>query len=380
MDRMIGRLAPGLLQIRRGRWVEGGGVLTLWIGLIVLAASRFEWIRSALSGEGGDWVALSSLVFTISGLWVWSEWEDRRARARPEGGADAPQGLGGSWWTVFKGNRAALFGLTVVVGSVLSALLAPLLAPFDPLGISGYSSPEGLGLRWAPPSMATVMGRDHMARDVFSRILFGARLSLSIGVLAVGISISLGAVLGAASGYLGGWVDAAIMRLVDVFMAFPRIVLAIVFVAVFEPSVFLVVVVLALTQWPIAARLVRGEILSLKEREFSEAAKALGFSRARILFRHLLPNAMAPIIIAATLGFGNVILLEAGLSFLGLGVPESLPSWGAMVSDGLDHLFSAWWISTFPGLVLTFSVLALNLVGDGLRDVFDPRQEGRFRP
>jgi peptide/nickel transport system permease protein len=198
--------------------------------------------------------------------------------------------------------------------------------------------------------------------------------------LAVALSITFGAVLGAVSGYLGGWVDTAIMRFVDMVMAFPRIVLAIVIVAVFEPSVFLIVVVLALTQWPIAARLVRGEILSLKEREFAESAKALGFSRGRILFRHLLPNALAPVIIAATLGFGNVILLEAGLSFLGLGVPGSLPSWGTMVSDGLDHLFSAWWISTFPGLALTFSVLAFNLVGDGLRDALDPRQEGRYRP
>ncbi len=373
-------LVPGLPQIRRGRWVEGGGALTLWVGLWVLAISRFDRIQAVFSGEGGDWIAFFSLVLLLVGVWAWSRREDQRARSIPEEALDGSSSDAWSWWTAFKGNRAALFGLSIVVALVLAALLAPFLAPFDPLDLPGFQSPGDLGLRFVPPSWTTYLGRDQLSRDVLSRILFGARLSLSVGALAVGISISLGAVLGAVSGYLGGWVDTAIMRLVDVFMAFPRIVLAIVFVAVFEPSVFLVVVVLALTQWPIAARLVRGEILSLKEREFSEAAKALGFSRARILFRHLLPNAMAPIIIAATLGFGNVILLEAGLSFLGLGVPESLPSWGAMVSDGLDHLFSAWWISTFPGLVLTFSVLALNLVGDGLRDVFDPRQEGRFRP
>jgi peptide/nickel transport system permease protein len=226
----------------------------------------------------------------------------------------------------------------------------------------------------APPSWGHILGTDQLSRDILSRILYGSRISLSVGLLAVGISVTMGALLGAVAGHLGGWIDAVLMRVVDVVMAFPRLVLLIALVAFFDSSIFLIIGALALTQWPFTTRVVRGEVLSLKEREFTEAARALGFSNSRIILRHLLPNAMAPVIVTATLGIGNTIILEAGLSFLGLGVKAPTPSWGIMVATGRSYLSHAWWIATFPGLAIVLAVLAFNLVGDGLRDALDPRQ------
>ena len=236
-----------------------------------------------------------------------------------------------------------------------------------------------MALRLAPPSALHIMGTDHLSRDIFSRVLYGAQISLSIGLLAVAISVSLGTVLGAVAGYFGGMADTLIMRFVDMVMAFPRIVLLLAIAAFYQPSIFLIVTALALTQWPFTTRMVRGEILSLKEREFAEAAKALGFSRTRIIVRHLLPNALGPIIVLATLGIGNTIVLEAGLSFLGMGVQPPTPSWGIMVADGRNYMGTAWWVATFPGLAIVFVVLAFNLVGDGLRDALDPRRGGWTR-
>jgi peptide/nickel transport system permease protein len=270
----------------------------------------------------------------------------------------------------------AVFGLWVVLAFYLAALLTPFLAPFDPAFQPAYQAGE-IGLIMSPPSATHLLGTDQLSRDVLSRILYGARISLSIGFLAVGISVTVGAVLGAVAGYLGGWVDTLVMRSVDMLMAFPRLVLLIAVVAFFDSSLFLIIVALALTQWPFTTRVVRGEILSLREREFAEAARALGFSRSRIVFRHLLPNAMAPVIVAATLGIGNTIILEAGLSFLGLGVRPPTSSWGIMVATGRSYLSDAWWIATFPGLAIVLVVLAFNLVGDGLWDALDPRQAGR---
>jgi peptide/nickel transport system permease protein len=286
---------------------------------------------------------------------------------RRPGGASHPP-ADGTGLAGFRRNRPAVMGALVLVAVTLAALLAPLLAPWDP----AYQG-DLVTLRYTSPSWAHPLGTDHFARDVLSRLLFGARVSLSVGILAVTLSVVLGTVVGSVAGFLGGWIDTVAMRGVDVVLAFPRIVLLVVLVAVFEPSLTVVVLVLGLTQWPVTARIVRGEVLSLREREFILAARALGFSRRRILVRHLIPNALAPVIVTAALGVGHTIVLEAGLSFLGIGVQPPTPSWGGMVESGRDVMVSAWWLSTFPGLAIVLTVVAFNLVGDGLRDALDPR-------
>lgn len=277
----------------------------------------------------------------------------------------------GPWraaWSVLRRRPMAMAGVAVLAVVAAAAVFAPLLTGFEPT-VGGDLRTE----RLLPPSLRHPLGTDRLARDVLTRVLHGARISLVIGVVAAGLAATLGTAAGAVAGFFGGVVDAVVMRTVDVVLAFPRLVLLISIVAVFRPSVTLIVVVLALTQWPSTARLVRGEVLSLKERDYIVAATALGYSRRRIVLRHLVPNALGPVIVATTLGVGHTIVLEAGLSFLGIGVAPSVPSWGNMVAEGRDHLLDAWWLSTFPGLAIVVTVLAVNLVGDGLRDAFDPR-------
>jgi peptide/nickel transport system permease protein len=268
----------------------------------------------------------------------------------------------------FRRSKVAMTGLIILVLMYVIAILAPLLAPYDPIAQKDIVTTSFL-----PPSMAHWLGTDRFGRDILSRILYGARISLAIGFIATLISVTLGTVLGAIAGYFGGKIDGLIMRFTDMVLAFPRLVLLIMIVALFSPSIAVIIAVLGLTQWPNTTRIVRGDVLSLREREFVQAAHALGMSRSRIIFRHLIPNVLAPVIVTATLGIGNTIVLEAGLSFLGLGVQPPMPSWGNMVADGRDNLLGAWWVATFPGLVIVLTVLAFNLVGDGLRDALDPR-------
>jgi peptide/nickel transport system permease protein len=264
-------------------------------------------------------------------------------------------------------HRSAMAGLLVIGVLILLALLAPALAPHAP-------DIQNLPNRLAPPgSPGHPLGTDELGRDMLSRLLYGARISLAIGFVATAIAIVVGTLLGAVAGYLGGKIDSLIMRFTDVVLAFPRLVLLIMIVALFSPGITLIIVVLGLTQWPSTTRIVRGEVLSLREREYIQAARALGMGSSRIILRHLVPNVLAPVIVAATLGIGNTIVLEAGLSFLGLGVQPPTASWGNMVADGRQNLIGAWWVATFPGLAIVFTVLAFNLVGDGLRDALDPR-------
>jgi peptide/nickel transport system permease protein len=336
-------------------------------------------VAAAPRGTLDEQIALATLAAGVAAAWLWSARDagggGRRGR-RPGGAAEA--GVTGAnvgattQWTLalraFRKNRVAVAGLVAVGVFYLLALLTPFLAPHDPAAQGAL-----LTERFLPPSGAHPLGTDQFARDVLSRMLYGARVSLSIGFIAVGISISIGTVIGAVAGFVGGRLDAVLMRFVDMVISFPRLILLITIIAVFEPSIFLIVAVLGLTQWPQTSRLVRGEVLSLREREFVQAGRSLGFSRPRLVLRHLIPNTLAPVIVAATLGIGDTIVLEAGLSFLGMGVQPPTPSWGTMVADGRNNLLGAWWIATFPGLAIVLTVLSFNLAGDGLRDALDPR-------
>ena len=303
-------------------------------------------------------LAIALAYFTIRGM-------VRRNRGTVRARGDSQWAIAGRH---FKKNRLAMAGLAVMIILYVITLVTPLVAPYDPAAQGDIVLTRNLA-----PSMEHLMGTDKFGRDIFSRVLYGSRISLTIGFIAVGISVTLGTLVGALAGYFGGFVDTLLMRMTDMMLSFPRLVLLIVVIALFSPSIWLVVVVLGLTGWMGTARLVRGEVLSLREREFVQAARALGMGDWRIISRHVIPNTMAPVIVSATLGIGQTILTEASLSFLGLGVQPPTPSWGNMVADGRDALIEAWWIATFPGIAIVLTVIAFNLLGDGLRDALDPR-------
>ncbi|MDQ6993773.1 MAG: ABC transporter permease [Mariprofundus sp.] len=255
----------------------------------------------------------------------------------------------------------------IIVASVaLLALLAPWLAPFDPTEID-------VSVILMPPSFEHWCGTDTLGRDIFSRMLYGARVSLAVGFVAVGISLLIGLMLGAIAGYAGGRTDAILMRSTDMVLCFPTFFLILAVIAFLEPSIWNIMIVIGLTSWMGVARLVRAEFLSLKQREFIAAAEALGVSPVRIICRYLLPNAMGPILVSAVLGIAGAVLVESGLSFLGLGVQPPDPSWGNILTEGKDNIQIAWWLSMFPGLAILVTVLGYNLLGEGLRDYFDPK-------
>ncbi|WP_294446198.1 ABC transporter permease [uncultured Mailhella sp.] len=263
-----------------------------------------------------------------------------------------------------------LTGLAIVLVMSVLALLAPWIAPFDPAALN-------LDQILMPPSSEHLLGTDELGRDVFSRLLYGARVSLWVGFVAVGISTAIGIVLGLASGYFGGWTDELIMRGVDVMLCFPSFFLILAVIAFLEPSLTNIMVVIGFTSWMGVARLVRAETLSLRERDFIAASKLAGASTTRLLFVHILPNALAPVLVSATLGVAGAILVESSLSFLGLGVQPPDASWGNMLMDGKNTLEIAPWLSLYPGLAILVTVLGYNLLGESLRDLLDPRLRER---
>ena len=263
-------------------------------------------------------------------------------------------------------NPLALIGFIIISSILLLAAIAPLIAPYDPNAIDVKAI-------LLAPSQLHLMGTDGLGRDVFSRMLYGARISLMVGFVAVGIATLIGIVLGAIAGFYRGWVDTLIMRTVDVMLSIPTFFLILAVIAFLSPSIWNIMIVIGLTSWMGVTRLVRAEFLSLRNREFVLAAQALGAKDLRLIFGHLLPNSLTPIIVSSILGIASAVLVESGLSFLGLGVQAPQASWGNILTDGKEYIQFAWWLSLFPGLAILLTVLGYNLLGDGLRDAYNPR-------
>ncbi len=266
-------------------------------------------------------------------------------------------------------NRLAVIGGALVLVVFILAIFAPIISPHNPSDIDIKNILIG-------PDLRHPFGTDELGRDVLSRMIWGSRVSLEVGFVAVGIATLIGILLGSIAGYYGGHIDSAIMRFVDIMLSIPTIFLVLAVIAILEPSILNIMIVIGLTSWMEPARLVRAEFMSLKERDFAIAARAIGATDARIIFRHILPNGLSPILVSATMGVGGAVLIESALSFLGLGVQPPTPSWGSLLSSGKDNIEIAWWLSAFPGLAILVTVLGYNLLGEGIRDALDPRQRG----
>ena len=271
-------------------------------------------------------------------------------------------------WRRFRANRMAVGGLVVIVLLMILAVFAPVFSPYNPI------DEIFRGMRGGSPTLAHPFGYDHLGRDLLSRVIFGTRIALMVGLIATGIAATLGVVIGAVAGYFGSWVDTLISRVIDTLMAFPIIALLVVLAAVLGPSLTTTILVIGLTGWARFARVVRAEVMSLKATDFITAARAVGVRDWRIIWRHLLPNVLGPVIVLATLGIGSIIILESALSFLGLGIRPPNPSWGGTLADGRAFILRYPHIAFFPGLMIVITVLSFNFLGDGLRDALDPRE------
>jgi len=271
-------------------------------------------------------------------------------------------------WQQFKKNRLAVVGLVIVLLFFALAFLAPVLSPFSP---TAYDLDSIL----LSPSSIHPFGTDEEGRDVLSRMIYGSRISLSVGFVAVGLYVMIGIFLGAIAGYFGGWVDMVISRIIEVMICFPTFFLILAVLAFVGPSLYNIMIVIGLTSWPGIARLVRGEFLKLRNQDFVLSGQVSGASRTRLIFRHILPNSLAPVLVSATFGIASAILVESSLSFLGFGVQPPTPSWGEILSQSRDFMDIAWWLALFPGLAIFLSITAYNLVGEGLRDAIDPRMK-----
>ena len=274
-------------------------------------------------------------------------------------------------WLALKANRLAMVGLWIVVVLALLALFAPLIAPYDPLeGIGGLR-----GARLVPPSWAHWMGTDDLSRDILSRILYGSRLTLLVVLLVAVIATPIGLAVGTTAGYFGGWVDVVLMRITDIFMAFPRLILALAFASALGPGIENAIIAIAITAWPPYARLARAETLTIRETDYINAARLQGASPLRIVWGHVTPQCLSSAIVRVTLDMAGIILIAAGLGFLGLGAQPPQPEWGAMIAGGRRFIIDQWWVATMPGLAIFVVALGFNLLGDGLRDVLDPKAQ-----
>jgi peptide/nickel transport system permease protein len=274
----------------------------------------------------------------------------------------------GEVWRRLKKNRMALVGLGILTILVLLAVFANVIADYDKVVIK-----QNLPKRLTPPGWGHLCGTDEFGRDIFARLIHGARVSLKVGIVSVAMSVVAGGALGAIAGYYGGKLDNIIMRIMDIFLAIPSILLAIAIVSALGPNMLNLMVAISISSVPQFARIVRASVLTIRDQEYIEAARAIGASNTRIIYRHIIPNCLAPIIVRGTLGVASAILSTAGLSFIGLGIQPPAPEWGNMLSGGRQYLRSAWWVTTFPGVSIMLTIFALNLLGDGLRDALDPR-------
>lgn len=269
----------------------------------------------------------------------------------------------------FMRNRLATAGAVVIALLMVVSIFSPLVSPYDPTDID-------IRNMFSPPSVAHPLGTDELGRDVLTRMIWGSRISLSVGFVAVGISVLIGTLIGAVAGFFGGWADSLLMRFTDVMLAFPSFFLLLAVIAIIGPSIYNIMVVIGITSWMGVARFVRAEFLTLKERDFVQSSRALGAGNTRLIVRQVLPNALSPVFVTATFGVAGAILVESALSFLGIGVQPPTPSWGNILTSGKDNIEFAWWLSLYPGLAILITVLSFNLVGEGLRDALDPRLWG----
>ena len=373
-----GLVVPGLGHVLTGDWINGLGLISymlLLLWALVGGWGRFGDLLFPEAVDGGfqihPWVALITM-FAVAGLSWFVAW--RKVSPAP---FDPEQDRNSQWREInkqFRRNKTGVFGLHLVNVLLMSAFLTPFIAPFHPDAID-------VGPQLIAPCWDHLMGTDEFGRDIFSRVMYGARISLSIGFIAVSISATIGTLIGAIAGYFGGVADKSLMWVVDLLLSLPRLVLLLAIVGFFRSagaqSIFLIVFILGLTGWMGVSRIVRSQILSLKEQDFIQACRALGLPNWRVIVVHLIPNALAPVIVHASLAIGATILVEAALSFLGLGVPPPTATWGAIVNDGREYMRSAAWITIFPGLLIVLAVMSFNLLGDGLRDALDPKLRGR---
>lgn len=378
MAKRAGLVFPGLGHLLTGDTVNGLGIMlyiSLLIWSVVAGFGRLPELLFPAADAGGfqihPWVALFSWIAIAAGCWHSAYRLYKPAPFDPEVDKNS------QWRELkkqFRRNRTGVFGLHFVNVLVFLSLLTPFISPFDPDAID-------VGPSLIAPSWEHLMGTDEFGRDLFSRVMYGARISLSIGFIAVSISATLGTLIGSIAGYFGGKVDGGLMWVTDLLLSLPRLVLLLAIVGFFRSagaqSIFLIVVILGLTGWMGVSRIVRSQILSLKEQDFVQACRALGLPNWRIIIVHLVPNALAPVIVHASLAIGATILTEAALSFLGLGVPPPTATWGAIVNDGREYMRSGAWITVFPGLMIVAAVMSFNLLGDGLRDALDPKLRGR---
>lgn len=341
------------------------GITTL---TLLAIAGRWGLVFGAFSTPFVDrWLASIFLLLVVPVAIWFSRWDVSRL-LREEADRSRSKGPWKVAFRRFNENRLAVWSIYVIACFYAVAILAPIFAPYDPAAI-----PDVMANRYLTPSWAHLFGTDEFGRDLFSRALYGARVSLSIGLLAMIIAKSIGTIYGAVAAYFGGIVDGVLMRIVDVWIAFPTFYLMLMLVGVFEANIVVLVLILGLTSWPGTARFIRGEILSLKNQAFTESARAIGLPARQIIARHLIPSALSPVLVTAALAVAGMIGAEAGLSFLGLGIRPPTPSWGNMVSAGKDNLLNAWWVAFFPGALLTLTLISFSLLADGLRDALDPK-------